>query len=864
MTKLIAKVLANRLKHVLPNIISSLQSAFVPGRSIIDNVMVAYEILHTMKARQKGKEGSMALKLDMSKAYDRIEWTFLRSIMKKLGFCDRWIQLIMICVESVRYSVVVNGKVGDTFMPTRGLRQGDPLSPYLFILCAEGLRSMLSKAATNGRLKGVAAASGGTRINHLLFADDCVIFSKASKEEWLAIHDLLLLYEVSLGQKLNREKTAILFSSNTSELVQEEIISEAGEIVCGDYGKYLGLPTMIGRSKYETFRSIKERVWRKIRSWKNSFLSSASREVLIKAVLQSIPTYSMNVFRFTRKLCKVINSMIANFWWSGNKDSRGIHWKGWDKMGENKKNGGMGFRDIDVFNRAMLAKQGWMLQTNVESLAARIFKEKYFSKSQFIDAKIGYKPSFIWRSLLHAQDLVKAGMVWRVGNGKSISIWNNKWLPNGSDFKVRSPINTLPADSKVSSLIFEDLHCWNERLVGDMFSKEEAAQICSIPLSWHGEEDRILWGFTKDGRFSVRSAYHLGNDMGRSRLGNALKGILPTRQNLVQRKIIEDATCNICHGDVETVCHVLWSCPAASDVWAESGSGLQKWICEEKDFFQVWSDMQTRLQQSKLEEVAMILRGLWTRRNMMIFEGKFKKPSKVLNEALTSLRNYKSAHAELNQMKGPMHQTRKDTKWMPPDEGISKINFDAAIDKTNYRLGLGIAGTNHVGEVLFSFSCSKLFSGSSDMGEAAALWRAMELVMELDVRNVVFEGDANRVIKGVTDVRGNYARMEQMYANIRSREGNCVAHELAKRALRMEGEWCWIEEGPSETISLIASEMACISEENSFSIISYLIDAISSAYESQILFSGLIDAISSVYESQMLLSGLIDAISSVY
>ncbi|XP_042964743.1 uncharacterized protein LOC122298967 [Carya illinoinensis] len=713
MRELIAKVLANRLKHVLPNIISSLQSAFVPGRSIIDNVMVAYEILHTMKARQKGREGSMALRLDMSKAYDRIEWTFLRSIMKRLGFCDRWIQLIMICVESVRYLVVVNGKVGDTFMPTIGLRQGDPLSSYLFILCAEGLSSILSKAAANGRVKGVAAATGGTQINHLLFADDCVIFSKASKEVWLAIHDLLLLYEVSSGQKLNREKTTILFSPNTSELVQEEIIYEAGEIVCGDYGKYLGLPTMIGRSKYETFRSIKERVWRKIRSWKNSFLSSAGREVLIKAVLQSIPTYTMNVFRFPRKLCKDINSMIANFWWSGNKDSRGIHWKGWDKMGENKKNGGMGFRDIDVFNRAMFAKQ---------------------------------------------------------------------------DFKVRSPINTLPADSKVSSLIFEDLHCWNERLVGDMFSKEEAAQICSIPLSWHGEEDKILWGFTKDGRFSVRSAYHLGNDMGRSRLGEcssrqtqqqiwegvwslnvpnptkqfvwkALKGILPTRQNLVQRKIIEDATCNICHGDVETVCHVLWSCLAASDVWAESGSGLQKWICEEKDFFQVWSDMQTRLQQSKLEE-----------------------------------------------MKGPMHQTRKNTKWMPPDEGISKVNFDAAIDKTNYRLGLGIAGRNHVGEVLFSFSSSKLFSGSSDMGEAAALWRAIELVMELDVRNVVFEGDANRVIKGVTDVRGNYAWMEQMYANIRSRlslrhdwsmnfihrEGNCVAHELAKRALRVEREWCWI------------------------------------------------------------------------
>ncbi|XP_042978923.1 uncharacterized mitochondrial protein AtMg00310-like [Carya illinoinensis] len=146
----------------------------------------------------------------------------------------------------------------------------------------------------------------------------------------------------------------------------------------------------------------------------------------------------------------------------------------------------MGFRDIDVFNKAMLAKQGWMLQTKCDSLVAKIFKEKYFQNCQFIDAKIGYKPSFMWRSLLAAQDLVKAGMVWRVGNGKSISIGKDKWLHNGSDFKVRSPINTLSADSKVSSLIFEDLHCWNESLVGDMFSREEAAQICNIPLSWQG------------------------------------------------------------------------------------------------------------------------------------------------------------------------------------------------------------------------------------------------------------------------------------------------------------------------------------------------------------------------------------------
>ncbi|XP_041000305.1 uncharacterized mitochondrial protein AtMg00310-like [Juglans microcarpa x Juglans regia] len=221
----------------------------------------------------------------------------------------------------------------------------------------------------------------------------------------------------------------------------------------------------------------------------------------------------MNVFRLPRKLSIEINSMIARFWWSNKKEGKGIHWKSWGKMGENKKGGRMGFRDVNMFNKAMLAKQGWMLQHNVNSMAAKIFKEKYYKQSQFIEAKLGYKPSFMWRSLLDAQDLIKIGMVWSVGNGRRISIWNDKWLPNSVNFQVRSPVSILAADAKVSSLIFEDFHYWNGRLICEIFSREDAAQIYSLPLSRYVEDDKSFWGFTKDERFSVRSAYHLGTDM---------------------------------------------------------------------------------------------------------------------------------------------------------------------------------------------------------------------------------------------------------------------------------------------------------------------------------------------------------------
>jgi hypothetical protein len=178
--KLIAKVIANRLKKVLAIIISPSQSAFVPGRLITDNVLVAFEAFHTKDRKLKGREGYMALKLDMSKAYDRVEWNYLEAVMRKLGFDERWVHLAMTCVRTVSFSVLVNGQPHGTIIPTRGLRQGDPLSPYFFILCAEGLSSLLNQVEVDGSIMGIPITRGGTKINHLFFVDDSLFFCKAT------------------------------------------------------------------------------------------------------------------------------------------------------------------------------------------------------------------------------------------------------------------------------------------------------------------------------------------------------------------------------------------------------------------------------------------------------------------------------------------------------------------------------------------------------------------------------------------------------------------------------------------------------------------------------------------------------------
>ena len=143
--KIISKVMANRLKIILPQIISDNQSAFVRGRLITDNILMAYEISHFLMKKQTGKEEFAAVKVDMSKAYDWVEWAFLEAMMYKLGFARSWAKLVMKCVTSVRYSIKVNGELSQQFAPSRGLRQGDTSSPYLFAICVEGLSALLNE-----------------------------------------------------------------------------------------------------------------------------------------------------------------------------------------------------------------------------------------------------------------------------------------------------------------------------------------------------------------------------------------------------------------------------------------------------------------------------------------------------------------------------------------------------------------------------------------------------------------------------------------------------------------------------------------------------------------------------------------------
>lgn len=211
--KIASKVLANRLKLFLPDIVSDFQSAFVPGRLITDCALVAFECLHTIR-KQHSKKPFFALKIDMMKAYDRVEWSYLQGCLSRLGFAQAWIQTVMRCVTSVRYAVRINGELTDQVVPSRGIRQGDPISPYLFLLCTEGLSCLLQKEEETGVLQGIRNGRHGPSISHLLFADDSIFFVRSNRGSVEALRSTLISYCNASGQKINLQKSSIFFGKN--------------------------------------------------------------------------------------------------------------------------------------------------------------------------------------------------------------------------------------------------------------------------------------------------------------------------------------------------------------------------------------------------------------------------------------------------------------------------------------------------------------------------------------------------------------------------------------------------------------------------------------------------------------------------
>ena len=319
--KLVTKVLASRIKKVMNKLVNQAQSSFVPGRQATDNILVAQEVVHTMR-NKKGRNGFMAVKVDLEKAYDRLNWEFIVDTLKDIGLPSRMITLIEKCISSAEMNLLWNGSPSESFHPTRGIRQGDPISPYIFVLCIEKLAQLISLAVKHKLWEPIQLSRNEPELSHLCFADDLVLFAKASLDQVNVIKGILDLFCKSSGQKVNQGKSCIFFSKNVSHTRRQEISEAIGFHMMANIGKYLSVPLLQERLTAESCQFIIDRMNQRLSGWKVTSLSLAGRVTLTRSALATIPSYVMQTMLLPVSVVKKIDQICRSFVWGSTTEKR--------------------------------------------------------------------------------------------------------------------------------------------------------------------------------------------------------------------------------------------------------------------------------------------------------------------------------------------------------------------------------------------------------------------------------------------------------------------------------------------------------------------------------------------------------------
>ena len=257
--KVVSKIIMAHIRPYLNNLISPVQTAFVPGR----RGTVAQELFHALD-KKKGRVGFMAIKLDLEKAYDRLEWSFIHRVLQASQFPPKILKIIMSCITSPKTTILVNRGALEPFGPTRDIRQGDPLSPYIFILCMKYLGHFIEQKCVDGSWTPLKASKENLGFSHLLFMDDIILFCKVDSATCEAILEVLEKFCAEFGQKISLEKFCIYFSSNVNESLKEEVCDKLRIWETHDIGKYLGFSIRHRGTTRNPYKFIVEKVMRKL------------------------------------------------------------------------------------------------------------------------------------------------------------------------------------------------------------------------------------------------------------------------------------------------------------------------------------------------------------------------------------------------------------------------------------------------------------------------------------------------------------------------------------------------------------------------------------------------------------------------
>lgn len=581
---------------------SETQSAFVKDRQILDGILIANEVVDEAR---RSKKDLLLFKVDFEKVYDSVDWGYLDEVMGSMSFPTVWRKWIRECVGTATASVLVNGSPADEFSLERGLRQGDPLSPFLFLLAAEGLNVLMKALVDTDLFTGYRVGrENSVVVSHLQFADDTLFIGNKSWANMRALRAGLVLFEAMSGLKVNFHKSSLVGVN-----INDSWLSEAASVLGCKVGKipflYLGLSIGGDPRRLLFWEPVVDRIKSRLSGWQSRFLSFGGRLILLKYVLTALPVYALSFFKAPTCIISSIESLFNKIFWGGGEEKRKISWVRWDSLSMRKEYGGLGVKRLREFNIALLGKWCWRLLLERDDLWRKVLVARYGVEDGGLEDG-GRSCSSWWREIVRIRDGIgEGGEGWfgscvrrRVEDGADTDFWRDCWCGDVPlcvrfrrlfDLTVHKSISVrnmflLGVDVGGEALRWRRrLWAWEEELV-----EECRALLLTVSLQ-DSVLDRWLWLPNHDDGYSVRGVYDMLTSQEQPQLHHnvdliwhkqvplkvsilawrLMRDRLPTKLNLANRGIpsVEERLCVAGCGIVEDVTHLFLSCATFGALW---------------------------------------------------------------------------------------------------------------------------------------------------------------------------------------------------------------------------------------------------------------------------------------------------------
>ncbi|XP_019163505.1 PREDICTED: uncharacterized protein LOC109159849 [Ipomoea nil] len=805
--KVISKTIVNRMRPLMCDLIGPHQNSFLPGRSTQDNVILTQEMVHTMH-KKRGRKGIMVIKIDLHKAYDSVDWGFLDNTLDGFGFPRKLINLIMFSLKESDISILWNGGRLPSFVLGRGLRQGDPLAPYLFNLVMERLAYEIQSLVAVGSWKPVHTSRGGIGISHLFFADDLMLFGESSDRQARTILNCLERFSKASGLKVNLAKSQIFCSPNTTAGVKNIIENRLGIPITENLGSYLGIPILQRRVSKDSFTSVVDKMRRKLATWKASSLSMAGRRVLVQSSLATIPTYTMQSMALPVSTCKQIDKVCRNFLWGHAENTKKIHTISWSEICKPRDLGGLGLRKVGDFNLAFLTKLAWVVLTNPHKLWVKVMREKYVKNRNFLDNNVYTNCSWNWSSILKGKNILTEGIAWKIGTGSSVNFWYDNWLGNKS--LATSPNIVVPdggGNMHVKDFIISN-GGWNYAALESLLPGDMVDRIRAIPIPLtNGQQDKLNWPHSGTGLVTVSSAFSFlsGTDdsaashewiwkikaIERVKLfvWKIVKNGLLVNTERKRRGLTIDSSCPRCGAEEETLDHLFRQCEDSRNCWSIT-SPLRNFNASNHLPIGCWIEQKCaggvgyspNLKWRSL--FPYVLWNIWKARNNVTFNNQITPSPVIIKRACSEA---SEASQSLASRKGPLPASQIWVHWSPPQSGFIKLNSDGARKALS---GLASAGgilRDQQGNWLAGF-ITKIGVTNSFIAELWGIREGLRLAKNRGYDKLIAETDSLSTTQVLHNSSGNTPEADTLIADCKTLMQSFLVFEL-KHVLR-EGNQC--------------------------------------------------------------------------